>query len=145
MDKLVDDLEEALKDAKQPIYGASKAKAWIDELVDYTHNANKHWWKDPATGAMQPIDSLMVPTKLMLIVSELAEAMEGHRKGLMDDKLPHRPMFEVEMADALIRLLDLAGACGIDLGGAYAEKMRYNATRADHTNEARLAQGGKKY
>ena len=114
-------------------------------LVNTTHHANKHWWKDPETGELQPIDGLMVPTKLMLIVSELAEAMEGHRKGLMDDKLPHRPMFEVEMADALIRLLDLAGATGIDLGGAYVEKMQYNASREDHTDAARLAAGGKKY
>ena len=117
----------------------------IDDLVVYTNRCHAHWWKDPATGAMQPIDSLMVPAKLMLIVSELSEAMEGHRKGLMDDHLPHRPMFEVEMADALIRLLDLAGATGIDLGGAYEEKMEYNRTRLDHTNEARLAAGGKKY
>ena len=37
----------------------------------------------------------------MLIVSEIAEAMEGERKDLMDDKLPHRKMAEVELADAL--------------------------------------------
>lgn len=117
----------------------------IDDLVRYTHQCNKHWWRDPSTGELQPIHGMMVPTKLMLIVSELAEAMEGHRKGLMDDKLSHRPMFEVEMADALIRLLDLAGATGIDLGGAYEEKMAYNAKREDHTDKARLAAGGKKY
>lgn len=120
-------------------------KVLVDGLVEHTHKANLHWWKDPATGAMQPIDGLMVPTKLMLIVSELAEAMEGHRKGLMDDKLPHRPMIEVELADALIRLLDLAGAMGLNLGGAYEEKMFYNHTRSDHTNEARLAANGKRY
>ena len=129
----------------EAVRGASTAGAAIDLLVETTHGANKHWWRDPATGELQSIDSLMVPTKLMLIVSELAEAMEGHRKGLMDDKLPHRPMFEVEMADALIRLLDLAGACGINLGGAYVEKMAYNKTREDHTDKARLATNGKKY
>lgn len=83
----------------------------------------------------------------MLTVSELSEAMEGHRKGLMDDKLPHRKMFEVELADALIRIFDIAGApelC-LDVGGAFVEKMLYNAKRKDHTNEARLAEGGKKY
>ena len=123
----------------------ANAEMVLHELVDATHHSNLHWWKDPATGEMQPIHGLMVPTKLMLIVSELSEAMEGHRKGLMDDKLPHRPAFEVEMADALIRLLDLAGATGIDLGGAYVEKMLYNSTRQDHTNTARLGENGKKY
>jgi NTP pyrophosphatase (non-canonical NTP hydrolase) len=82
---------------------------------------------------------------LMLIVSELAEAMEGHRKDLQDDKLPHRKMFEVELADALIRIFDLAGARGLDLQGAYEEKMAFNAQRADHKIEQRQQAGGKKY
>jgi len=62
-----------------------------------------------------------VPERLMLIVSEIAEAMEGHRKGLMDDKLPTRPMLEVELADAVIRIFDLGGGLSLDLGGAIAE------------------------
>ena len=81
----------------------------------------------------------------MLMVSELAEALEGHRKDLMDDKLPHRKMFEVELADCIIRICDTAGQMGLDLGGAVAEKLEYNSTRKDHTHEARLAPGGKKY
>ncbi len=40
--------------------------------------------------------------------------MEGERKDLMDDKLPHRKMAEVELADALIRIFDYAGAYGYD-------------------------------
>lgn len=42
----------------------------------------------------------------MLAISELAEAMEGHRKRRMDDKLPHRPMLDVEIADFVIRGFD---------------------------------------
>lgn len=87
----------------------------------------------------------LVGQKLMLIVSEVAEAMEGHRKGLMDDKLPHRPMIEVELADAVIRIADLAGALGLDLGGAIAEKLAFNAQRPDHKLENRAAPGGKSY
>lgn len=82
---------------------------------------------------------------LMLIVSEIAEAMEGVRKGLMDDKLPERTMEEVELADALIRIFDYAGAYGLDLEGAYREKMLYNLQRHDHTHEARRAEGGKRF
>jgi NTP pyrophosphatase (non-canonical NTP hydrolase) len=83
--------------------------------------------------------------KLCLIHSEVSEAMEGLRKDLPDDKLPHRKMMEVELADALIRVCDLAGAMNFDLGGAVAEKLAYNATRADHTPEARAASGGKSF
>ena len=64
---------------------------------------------------------------------------------LPDDKLPHRPMREVELADALIRICDLAGAYGMDLGGAVAEKLAYNAHRADHKVGNRQAEGGKSY
>jgi hypothetical protein len=66
----------------------------------HADNVVAGWWSDPATG--QPKDR-NVGEILMLIVSEIAEAMEGHRKSLMDDKLPHRPMLEVELADACIR------------------------------------------
>lgn len=104
------------------------------------------WWTDINSG--MPIDIYqkhIVGEKLMLIVSEVAEAMEGHRKNLNDDKLPHRKMVEVELADAVIRIFDLAGAMGLDMGGAIAEKMAYNAIREDHKIENRKAAGGKAY
>lgn len=63
----------------------------------------------------------------------------------MDDKLPHRRMAEVELADALIRIFDYAGAHGYDLDGAVIEKRSFNKTRADHKAAARLADGGKKW
>lgn len=84
-------------------------------------------------------------TLLMLIVSELAEAMEGERKDLMDDHLPHRPMAEVELADAIIRIMDYAGAAGYDIGGAVVEKLAYNLTRNDHKKEVRDGSGGKRF
>ena len=87
----------------------------------------------------------VVPTKLCLIHSEISEAMEAHRKNLMDDHLPHRPGIEVELADAVIRIMDLAGALDLDIGGAIAEKMAFNAERADHKPEARSTKHGKKY
>jgi hypothetical protein len=71
--------------------------------------------------------------------------MEGHRKNLADDKLPHRSMFEVELADAIIRIFDMAGAHNLDLGGAMFEKMHYNSKREDHTLAHRMSDNGKKY
>ena len=52
--------------------------------------------------------------------------------------LLHRPMAEVELADALIRILDFAGMKGYDLGGAVREKLDYNRTRSDHKKENRV-------
>ncbi len=116
----------------------------LGALVDYCHQANVSagWWTNP--GTKEPI-SRNTGELLMLCVSELSEAMEGDRKDLMDDKLPHRKMLEVELADAIIRICDLAGAHRLDLGGALVEKLAYNVTRLDHTHAARMAEGGKKY
>lgn len=82
-------------------------------------------------------------TKLMLAVTEVAEAMEGLRKNKMDDHLPQYPMMAVELADCVIRCFDQAGHMGFALGEIIAAKLKYNATRADHSREARNADGGK--
>ncbi len=126
-----------------------------DALVKAAHGASLRagWWFDHKEGIDlrdhvnrgTRIGKALVAEKLCLIHSEVSEGMEGHRKGRMDDKLPHRPMLEVELADAVIRIADLAGALGLDLGGAIAEKMAFNAVRPDHKIEARLAEGGKAY
>lgn len=108
----------------------------------HADNVAAGWWTDPATGERKDRN---IGELLMLIVSEVAEGMEGHRKNLMDDKLPHRPMIEVELADAIIRICDLAGYLNLDLGGAIAEKRAFNSTRADHKLENRLKPGGKAY
>lgn len=114
----------------------------LNDLARDCHAANATWWRDPATGERITRNKGEL---LMLMVSEISEAMEGERKGLMDDKLPHRKMAEVELADTLIRIFDYAGAFGYDLDGAVAEKRAYNAKRADHKPESRLAANGKKW
>jgi NTP pyrophosphatase (non-canonical NTP hydrolase) len=99
------------------------------------------WYEDLKTG--EPIKRNMGEV-LMLMVTELSEAMEGHRKNLNDDHLPARPMVEVELADCIIRILDTAGAEGLDVAGAIREKFAYNQTRSDHKRENRLKPFGKK-
>ncbi len=124
-------------------HGASlKAGWWHDnkmdrDLVDLI--------KNPQSPIEARLAKALVAEKLCLTHSEVSEGMEGHRKGLPDDKLTHRSMLEVELADAVIRIADLAGALDLDLGGAIAEKMAFNAVRPDHKKEARESAGGKSY
>lgn len=109
----------------------------------YGDNVSVGWWDDSDRHGGTVSDKYMVPTKIALAHSELSEALEGNRKGLRDDHLPHRDMEEVEYADTIIRILDICGHKGYDIGGAVMEKLAYNATRADHKREARSAPGGK--
>lgn len=111
----------------------------LNAYRDEAHAASRAagWWEDDSP--------YIVPARLCLIHSEISEATEGHRKSLMDTHLPDRPMIEVELADALIRIFDLAGYLGLDLDGAYRDKRAYNATRADHSREARARSDGKRY
>jgi hypothetical protein len=116
----------------------------LNELAKTVHKANEKWWQDPATG--MPIKRNKGEL-LALIHSEVSEALEGERKGLMDDKLPQYPMPVVEIVDAIIRQLDyLQGfwPC-INLDAVFWAKMEYNATREDHKHEARRIAGGKQF
>lgn len=118
----------------------------VNRLQWLCHSRNIKWWTDPATGnPIDPKEKHLVGEKLMLIVSEIAEAMEGHRKSKMDDHCPTHQSITVELADALIRIFDLAGALNLPLAEAFVEKSLYNAIRADHTHQARRAPGGKAY
>lgn len=114
----------------------------LNDYAAKVAEANDHWWRDLETG--EYVDR-NIGEMLMLIVSEVAEAMEGDRKQLMDDKVPHRTMFEVELVDVLIRVFDLAGHLGLDLDGAFRDKMEYNRTREDHHPLNRLQPGGTRY
>ena len=127
----------------------------LNELVALCHGASfsSGWWKDVKSGTdllaevrlNTRFGKALVAEKLCLTHSEVSEGMEGYRKDRMDDKLPHRPMLEVELADAIIRICDLAGALSMDLGGAIVEKMAFNAVRPDHKMEHRAAEGGKAF
>lgn len=116
------------------------------QLQDICHQQAKDagWW-EAADGSDTRTNPYCFSNKLALIHSEVSEAMEGDRKGLMDTHLPHRPMRAVELADAVIRIMDLAGAYDLDLGGAIAEKLAYNAERPDHKRHHRAGVGGKRY
>lgn len=67
----------------------------------------------------------------MLIVTELAEAVEEERAGNPEIyEIDGKPEgVDVELVDALIRLLDLLGARGTDVDAVLAKKLAFNAAR----------------
>jgi NTP pyrophosphatase (non-canonical NTP hydrolase) len=107
------------------------------------------WWIDTETGEdvrtwPAKFLKLWVSAKLLLVVCEVAEGYEAYRKGdKNDDHLPHLNGLTVEIADAIIRLMDLSVGMRLDVAGAIAEKLTYNQQRADHKLENRTKDGGK--
>ena len=104
-------------------------------------------------GEYEPIKSVKknknIGELLMLVVSELGEALEAHRKGKHSDlKVANmdsekhtdktriitfegciKDTFEDELADAVIRIADICGYSNIDLEKHIELKMKYNETR----------------
>lgn len=66
---------------------------------------------------------------IALVHSELSECLEAHRKSLPDSHLPQHKGVEVELADALIRILDMAAGFNLDVIGALKAKLIYNVNR----------------
>lgn len=120
----------------------------LDELASrcYHDNKKKGFWEAPTTmqeckekngDAVLDVFVLSKPQyvnlkkmeKVMLIVTELSEGVEGIRKDLPSDKIAGFTSEEEEMADALIRILDYAGGFNLRLGAAFEAKLAYNASR----------------
>lgn len=96
--------------------------ATLDEIATRVHSnaVKKGFWSSD-------MHYYEVPAKLMLVVSKLSEALEEDRKRVVGEMV--RPEFEEEIADALIRLFDLAGGLGLHLDKAVHEKMVKNEQR----------------
>lgn len=70
------------------------------------------------------------PELLCLIHSEVSECLEAYRDGdKMSEKLPSYRETTVELADIIIRVLDMAAYYGMDIGGAVMAKVHYNESR----------------
>lgn len=115
----------------------------LNELRDKIHSnaVEKGFWEHERN----------IGEGLMLIVTELAEALEIHRKigkiklvdevtkkamqEMKDDVFKGhfavvvKDSFQDEMADSIIRILDLCGGLDIDIDWHVESKMRYNSTR----------------
>jgi NTP pyrophosphatase (non-canonical NTP hydrolase) len=106
----------------------------IDELIQEAYaNAVAHGWHD---------EPRSFPEILMLLVSEIAEAMEEFRshKSVTDIYyVEGKPEgIPIEIADLLIRVFDFCGDTGLPLREALEIKMKYNTGRSYRHNGKKL-------
>lgn len=96
----------------------------IKDLVKVTHeNAKaKGFWNDFEKVEDKQQLNLELCQRLLLIHGEISEAMEALRVGDMDN-------FQEEIADTVLRLVDLCGGIGIDLDKKLSEKIMFNKNR----------------
>jgi len=98
-------------------------RGWTNISADVHENARaKGFWEN----GVERNDGEM----LCLIHSEISEALEALRNGNPpDNKLPEFTNVEVELADAVIRIMDLAHARGWQVAKAIEAKAQFNRGR----------------
>ena len=121
-------------------YGGISINDWVEDITNW--GKSKGWDKPAlckkkgiiARGLEQPpkgVDTAEVLAKVMLVVTELSEAVEEVREGRFETwQNGEKPEgFAIELADAVIRIFHIAGLLGLDLEAAIQQKMAYNRTR----------------
>lgn len=143
LDRSIDEIDHRFRSVA---FGATP-KPWINRLSEAAHTrarASGFWDPIGYSQAMSetgvpdpdeplcPLGEMAIAQKVALIHSEVSEALEALRDGhihMTRGECGKPEGFVVELADAIIRIADVAGAMKLDLDAAIVAKVEYNTER----------------
>lgn len=141
---------ETLNELRDKIYANALAKGFYRDYLDimsYIDKAQKGEGLDVASAAMNRFKHIAFAKHIALIHSEASEALEADRKNRHADLISMQEQMQAhgfrpedfqrfikdtvedEIADTIIRLLDLCGMLDIDIDKHIELKMQYNSSR----------------
>ena len=99
----------------------------VESLELIGDDFNHYLLTDHAKNCIKSTRDAFITQKIMLIVSELGEAVEAIRKDKYGIEM--KDTFEDEIADSLLRTFDLCEMLGIDIEKQLEWKREFNKTR----------------
>lgn len=139
-----------LNELRDKIYKNALAKGFYRDYLDilsYIDKAHKDEGSDVASAAMERFKHSAFAQRIALIQSEASEALEADRKNRHADLISMQEQMQAhgfrtedfqryikdtvedEIADTIIRLLDLCGMLDIDIDKHIELKIQYNSSR----------------
>lgn len=139
-----------LNELRDKIYKNALAKGFYRDYLDIMSNidkAHKDEGSDVASAVMDRFMHIAFAQRIALIQSEASEALEADRKNRHADLISMQEQMQAhgfrtedfqryikdtvedEIADTIIRLLDLCGMLDIDIDKHIELKMQYNSSR----------------
>jgi NTP pyrophosphatase (non-canonical NTP hydrolase) len=128
----------SLNDLRDDAYGTAKASGWHDEDTKVTFGDRMALITSEISEALEDFRNGKGTKEIYYTRKVTAFYEENGEQIQVDVEVPcakdhpkAKPCgIPIELADALIRILDLAGKEGIDIEAAVLEKMKYNKTRS---------------
>lgn len=132
----------AFNDIQKKVNQTAHDKGWYESklrgLIEYAPMSTDVYDSD-ISDASKELDSIEDARRIALMHSELSEGLEGLRQGNPpSDHIPEFSAIEEELADCIIRIMDVSQERGWRIAEALEAKRRFNNTRTHR-------HGGKKF
>lgn len=117
----------AFKSMQADVHHTAISKGWHEKRMKIRELVHQHCDGDRDLESFAT--NIVISQMLLLCHAEISEGVEGMRGGKMDDKIPEFTMLEAEIADTIIRFMDLAETFELRVAEAVVAKAAMNKGR----------------